>query len=156
VLYRFSGRRLSDNTIRRVTEPVGQGLREQEKKAVAHAWETDEPVRAAKAVECLPVAVDGTTVCTEKGAWREVKSGVSYETKAVPGEEPQAVRPSSVSRFDPARECGHEVWLEAARRGASQAKKVVILGDGRVWIWNLYAENFPTCASAPTVQYRER
>jgi hypothetical protein len=143
VLYRLSGLRVSDSTLRRVTEQMGQGLREQQKKAVAHAWENHEPVPAAKTVQCLHVAVDGTTVCTEKGAWREVNSGVIYETKARAGEEPRAVRPSYVSTFDPAREFGHEVWLEAARRGASQAQHVVTLGDGSVWIWNLYAENFP-------------
>lgn len=143
LLQRLSGLRVSDSTIRRVTEAMGAELEQQQKAELAQAWQAPETVPVKRAVSVLHVAVDGTTVRTERGPKREVKSGVVYETKKSARGEPRAVRPSYVSTFDPAPDFGHEVWLEALRRGAHTADVVVTLGDGSVWIWNLYAENFP-------------
>jgi hypothetical protein len=143
ILHRLSGWRVSDSTLRRVTEAMGVEMEQQQKEELKQAWHAPETVPVKRAVPVLHVAVDGTTVRTERGPKREVKSGVVYETKKSPRGEPRAVRPSYVSTFDHAHDFGHEVWLEAVRRGARTADVVVTLGDGSVWIWNLYAENFP-------------
>ncbi|MCZ7574983.1 MAG: hypothetical protein M5U01_41060 [Ardenticatenaceae bacterium] len=38
---------------------------------------------------------------------------------------------------------GRLLWLEADRRGVTQANAVVVIGDGADWIWRLAAEHFP-------------
>lgn len=38
---------------------------------------------------------------------------------------------------------GPRLFTEAVRRGFEQARRVVVLGDGAVWIWNLASEHFP-------------
>lgn len=36
----------------------------------------------------------------------------------------------------------HQLYAEALRRGLSQAKQVLVLADGAVWIWNLIDDRF--------------
>lgn len=36
----------------------------------------------------------------------------------------------------------HQLYAEALRRGLSQAKQVLILADGAIWIWNLAQDRF--------------
>jgi hypothetical protein len=38
---------------------------------------------------------------------------------------------------------GKRLYMEAADRGVSSAEKVVVIGDGAKWIWNLADEHFP-------------
>jgi len=38
---------------------------------------------------------------------------------------------------------GRALWLEGYRRGVTQAKEVVAIGDGTHWIWALVEEHFP-------------
>ena len=38
---------------------------------------------------------------------------------------------------------GCALWLEGYRRGVSEAKEVVAIGDGAHWIWKLVEEHFP-------------
>jgi hypothetical protein len=40
-------------------------------------------------------------------------------------------------------ELKRQLWAEAMRHGLSQAKDVLIIADGAVWIWNLAADRFP-------------
>ncbi len=153
VLEEFSGIWVSESTMQKVTEQVGQQIRAEQKEEVERAWERKAVVRRAEAVKAerkkgkiLHIAVDGTTVCTDNGTWREVKNGVIYETRCKEGkkgQEVRAVKASYVSTFDKAEAFGKELWVEAARREAPECDKVVVLGDGSVWIWNLYAEHFP-------------
>jgi hypothetical protein len=45
--------------------------------------------------------------------------------------------------FECAQEFGLRVRREAQRRGAGRARKLVFLGDGAPWIWELQRVNFP-------------
>jgi hypothetical protein len=38
---------------------------------------------------------------------------------------------------------GLRLYTEALRRGLDQAKRVIVLGDGAPWIWNIADEHFP-------------
>jgi hypothetical protein len=40
-------------------------------------------------------------------------------------------------------ELKRQLWAEAMRHGLGQAKEVLIVADGAVWIWNLAADRFP-------------
>jgi hypothetical protein len=50
---------------------------------------------------------------------------------------------SYMATFEPAESFGRYAELAARRRGSDQAAKVVILGDGAGWIWNLADRHFP-------------
>ena len=45
--------------------------------------------------------------------------------------------------IETAEEFGRRIYTEAWQRGLGRAAKVVILGDGGVWIWNLAEHHFP-------------
>jgi hypothetical protein len=45
--------------------------------------------------------------------------------------------------FETAEEFGGRIRLEALRRGLARAVKIVFLGDGAAWIWELARVNFP-------------
>lgn len=40
-------------------------------------------------------------------------------------------------------ELKRQLWAEAMRHGLGQAKEVLVVADGAVWIWNLVADRFP-------------
>lgn len=48
-----------------------------------------------------------------------------------------------VGGFESAPDFGTRVRAEARRRGLGQAAKVVFIGDGAAWIWELARVNFP-------------
>ena len=48
-----------------------------------------------------------------------------------------------VASFETAADFGHRLHREALRRNLLQAGKVIILGDGALWIWDLVAIHFP-------------
>jgi len=50
---------------------------------------------------------------------------------------------SYLATFEPVDHFGSLVYAQARRRGSSQAKQMVVLGDGAPWIWNLASEHFP-------------
>jgi len=112
--------------------------------------EAAEPVEAAPGL--LVVQADGVMVRYRPQAWHEVKVGV------VAGwERGRLVAPSYVAAREPAEHFGPRLLAEAARRGAltvvgweggrtgpglAVLRRVVVLGDGAVWIWQLAAEHF--------------
>jgi hypothetical protein len=50
---------------------------------------------------------------------------------------------SYVGAIETAEAFGPRIYGEAVRRGLYQAKRVVVLGDGAPWIWNIAGEHFP-------------
>ena len=140
------------NTCKEATEGVGQVIAEKEQEAVEAAWDVRSsvlPPLPEKIPERLYVSIDGTTVHTREGGWREIKVGAFYTTKAVvPKKRPEQleVRAQEISFYtdfaDP-QAFGCALWLEGYRRGVSEAKEVVAIGDGAHWIWKLVEEHFP-------------
>jgi len=50
---------------------------------------------------------------------------------------------SYVAVIQSAEKFGQLTYAEAVRRGLTHAQKVVVIGDGAPWIWNIAAEHFP-------------
>ena len=78
---------------------------------------------------------------------REAKLGCVF-TQTKPDEqtglpERDADSTTYTGSFEVAEEFGARVRLEALRRGLARALKVVFLGDGAAWIWELARVNFP-------------
>lgn len=78
---------------------------------------------------------------------REVKLGAIF-TQTQTDEEGLPARDHAsttyVGSFETAADFGLRVRQEARRRGLGRALKVVFIGDGAAWIWELARVNFPT------------
>lgn len=78
---------------------------------------------------------------------REVKLGSVFtqttvdEATGLPLRDPNAT--TYVGSFETAQDFGLRIRREALRRGMGRALKIVFLGDGAAWIWELARVNFP-------------
>jgi hypothetical protein len=82
----------------------------------------------------------------DRARTREVKLGCVF-TQTTIDQEGKPVRDSAstsyVGAIETAEEFGPRIYTEAVRRGIGGAEKVVLLGDGAIWITNLGEEHFP-------------
>lgn len=152
LLAEHAGVELGVETVRRHSERAGTALADAEDAATALVEQTREatgPVDPAPGE--LVVELDGVMARYQDG-WHEVKIG------AVGGVVDRAATALSyvAAREGPDR-FGPRLVAEAARRGAldvvgwdgpvrgrglARLRRVVILGDGARWIWELAAEHF--------------
>lgn len=78
---------------------------------------------------------------------REAKLGCVFtqtrpdEETGLPVRDPDST--TYVGSFECAEVFGGRIRREALRRGLGQARKIVFLGDGAAWIWELARVNFP-------------
>ncbi len=76
-------------------------------------------------------------------SWHEVKSAIVFRLE----ERVAGCRPQILSKYwaawrgDP-YELGRRVHAEALRRGLVQARRVFVIADGGVWIWNIVEDRF--------------
>ena len=77
---------------------------------------------------------------------REVKIGCLF-TQTTLDQQGRPVRDEAsttyVGAIATAETFGLRLYTEALRRGLDQAKRVIVLGDGAPWIWNIADEHFP-------------
>jgi hypothetical protein len=127
--------------------------------AVATQLEAGSPASTAP-IPILYAEVDGTGVpmvaeelagrpgkqADGSAKTREVKLGAIF-TQTRTDAEGRPVRDHQsttyVGGFEAAPDFGGRVRAEALRRGLGQAAKVVFIGDGAAWIWELARVNFP-------------
>ncbi len=152
LLARLTGLTVSPETVRAHTERVGAALEAAQQTAAAEVQSTREaaaPIDSAPGM--LVIETDGVMVRYLDG-FHEVKLGL------VGGQvEGTLERPSYLALRASPDAFGPRLLAEAARRGAlevvgwegsvtgrglAKLRKVVVLGDGAVWIWNLAAEHF--------------
>jgi hypothetical protein len=152
-LEQLTGLRLSAETLRQYCERAGAVLEAAQPAAIAHVQASGE---AAEAVDTAPgtllVEADGGMVRYRHTGWHEVKVGLV--AGCVDG---RLQAPSYVAAREEAAAFGPRLLTEAARRGAlavvrwegprtgaglAVLRRVVVLGDGAVWIWHLAAEHF--------------
>jgi len=143
---------ISPNSCKAATETLGQTIAAQEDQAVTEAWKSKQPILPPLPTtipDRLYVSMDGTMVHTHEGGWKEMRLGAVYTTTAVPSKKrPESldIRAHDASYYadfaDPTS-FGQRLWVEAYRRGVSQTKEVVAIGDGAHWIWDQVHEHFP-------------
>jgi len=85
-----------------------------------------QPDGTAKTREAKLCAVFTQTKCDEEGLPQRDHNSTTY-----------------VGSFEPAEAFGLRARREAQRRGAGRAEKIVFLGDGAAWVWELKRVNFP-------------
>ncbi len=125
------------------------------------SWLQQRPASIPDPVpDVMYVSYDGTGVPTTKSETidrkgkqpdgsskgREVKLGCVFtQLRAVKGEPPDRDPDSTtyVASFDESVDFGGIIRREATLRGMAYARKVVVLGDGAPWIWEVARVNFP-------------
>jgi hypothetical protein len=90
--------------------------------------------------EVLYLAADGIQTPLQGGSWKEMKVGVVQSTFR-DGRVDQASR--YVNFLGDCETFGEQWEALAISAGSLQAKRVVVLGDGAAWIWNLAQKRFP-------------
>lgn len=143
-LARLCGLPVSASQVQQVTEGVGRTWDAEEAATVRRAWQTGDLPAVEQQAPWLLVTLDGVMVAEQDG-YHEVRCG------AIAGAEPPTtdqgapaiaawryvVTPADVTTF------GRRVALEAGRQGLATAERVLVVGDGAHWIWNLADEHFP-------------
>jgi hypothetical protein len=131
-LARRFGLDLCYKQVQRVAEKTGGLMAKHEKAQATLAVSPDCAVVSAESPEILTISADGLMVHSD-GSWQEMKVGT------ILGERGR----SSIATMSRCEEFGNLLYLEALRRGVGNAKRVVFVADGAVWIWNLVAKHFP-------------
>jgi hypothetical protein len=156
----YAGIEVNAKEIERVSEGVGQALEAWSIQERAEVLAQPEPLRLVKPVPVLYVSADGTGIpmtreelLGRKGKQpdgsaktREAKLGCVFtqtttDAQGFPIRDPAST--SFVGAIEPAEEFGWRLYLEALRRGLSQAQRIVFLGDGAEWVKNLAQMHFP-------------
>ena len=158
-LEELAGIGVKTKQVERISEELGTQIEAR--------WKQErEFILSGKVVPLLPaapklyIAMDGTGVPvvpreTEgrrgkdesgKAKTREAKVGCVF-TQTKVDEEGYPLRDEGsttyVGAIERAEAFGRRIYAEAVRRGLGQAKKVIVLGDGGVWIWGIVEEHFP-------------
>lgn len=156
-LEELAGIRVTAKQVERVAERIGQQVE-------ALKEEPSAPVRSGrvivlKTIPTLYLAYDGTGVPVvaretegrpgkqgSQARTREAKLGCVFtQTRLDEQGQPErdAGSTSYVGAIESAEPFGRRIYREAVRRGLEQAQRVVVLGDGAVWIWKIAEEHFP-------------
>jgi hypothetical protein len=159
------GIEVDDSTLHAHVQRVGQVARQRSSDRIEHALEpATRPQVVARAAHelqgrefSLVIMLDGW-MARERGeqwgakppealaqrvAWHEVKSAIVFRLE----ERLDGARPQILSKYwaawrgDP-QELGRRVHAEALRRGLAQARRVFVVADGGVWIWNIVEDRF--------------
>ena len=156
-LEELAGIEVKTKQVERVSERLGEQI---ENMAVAERQRVlSARLLPFESVATLYVAIDGTGVpmvpretegrtgknAPARAKTREVKLGCVF-TQTTVDDKGHPVRDEEsttyVGAIETAEEFGDRIYTEAVRRGLRRAGKVVVLGDGAVWIWNLAQEHF--------------
>lgn len=159
LLFELGGIRVTAKEVERVSEAVGSEILAREERKIASALQ-GEAAGSAEAPAILYLAADGTGVPVLKretegrkgksadgvARTREAKLGAVFTSSGTDEEGKPAREPGSTSyvgKIEPVDQFGERFYAEAARRGLNQARRVVMLGDGAPWVWNLCDLHFP-------------
>lgn len=164
----LAGVRVDAKDVERVAEAVGRDILARQEHAIPHALEGHSPA-PAQSPDTLYIADDGTGVPMRRketqgrpgkhpdgiARTREAKLGALFTQVTTDGEgHPirEARSTTYVGKIESADTFGPRLFAEATRRGLEHARRVAVLGDGAVWIWNLADEYFP--GAVQIVDYR--
>jgi hypothetical protein len=138
---------VSDNTIRKQTQQIGQKQAQLEaewiRQSQDEAWLQERERTMSAVPQRLYGSLDGAQVPVGQ-EWRELKTLSWYQVAEVYGQaEPKAQAISYHSAIAPAEEFGRLLWATGVRRLADKAQELIFVCDGAVWIWKLISHYFP-------------
>ena len=155
----LAGVQVSVKAVERQAEDIGSDLAEQEESGRRQAELRGFPPVAGEPLATLYIEMDGTGIPVTAAAaaghagkdagvarTREVKLGCVF-TQTQLDAEGRPVRDERSTTYTGAIEdaaaFGQRIYHEAWRRGLHRAERVVVIGDGAAWIWNLSHIYFP-------------
>jgi hypothetical protein len=103
------------------------------------------PATDLAAGKTLMVAIDGCQA-PQRDGWHEVKVATVYvnETRCrKTSGRGKVLSKEYVASLADAEGFGRQLWRRAQQWQVERARRVVCMGDGAPWIWNLAAEHFP-------------
>ncbi len=145
LLERFAGVTVSAHKLHALVAREGQRAQPLlEQQRAAPERRTAAAIAPEQPGPCY-VAIDGGMVPVER-RWQEAKRGCVFEASSrvavSRGRHALVHRQVVAVRGGPAA-LAQRLWPRAQAAGVEGARRVVVLGDGAVWIWNLAAELFP-------------
>ena len=161
MLEEICGIYVSGKDTERIAEAVGAAIEAKNAKKIEEAFSLNGAgLSAGTNIPIMYIEFDGTGVPVMKretsgrkgkqedgtAKTREAKLGCIF-TQTELNEKLEPVRDKNSTTYFGAIETsdgfGKRLYMEAAQRGVASAAKVVVLGDGAKWIWNLADEHFP-------------
>lgn len=156
-LEELAGIVVKTKAVERVSEAIGHDV-ERFHQAERQAALSGK-LESIEAVDTLYIAMDGTGAPvvpreTEgrkskdengRAKTREAKLGCVF-TQTAMDDQGRPLRDAHsttyVGAIETTEQFGPRIYAEAVRRGLKRAKRVVVLGDGAPWIWNIADEHF--------------
>lgn len=156
----YAGLEVSAKDVERVAEATGEQIEGWESSQRPGILNRQQPPVSEQATAVMYIEMDGTGVPMVSGALagrkgkqpdgsaktREVKLGCVF-TQTGTDEKGRPMRDAASTSFvgaiEPAEAFGARLEAEALRRGLDQARKVVLLADGALWVWNIAELRFP-------------
>jgi hypothetical protein len=161
MLTELCGIYVSSKDTERIAEAVGTAIEAENTKQIEAAFVLSEEVQpAGTRILIMYIEFDGTGVPVMKrettgrkgkqedgtAKTREAKLGCIF-TQTGLNEKDEPVRDKNSTTYfgaiETSEEFGKRLYMEAVQRGVTNARIVVVLGDGARWIWNLAYEHFP-------------
>jgi hypothetical protein len=151
--------------IQRLAQSAGQRAEAQTEQRVSSAFDLQKRKEVIRQAELelvgerfsMVLMLDGTmlrfrgqdwgmkpaSASGERVAWHELKAGVIIRIpESTTGKRRKLAKYYVASDGTP-ESVGRRLYAEALRRGLEQARRVYVIADGAVWIWNLAEEHFP-------------
>jgi len=151
---------VTTKSVERTAEAIGENIAAREQLEIGRAVQLDLPIVLVATVPALYVQMDGTGIPAvpketvgrqgktegQPSHTREVKLGcvftqTSWDEEGFPIRDPGST--TYTGAIETAEQFGKRIYLEAWNRGSSRAEKLVVMGDGAEWIWNLADQHFP-------------
>jgi len=159
-LQMLAGIEVTTKAVERTAEEIGADIARCDQKEIDRAVQLQLPLEIGPKVPILYILMDGTGIPVRKSETegrqgktegqpartREVKLGCVF-TQTGLDEEGYPIRDLAsttyVGAIETAEEFGKRMYVEAWKRGWSDADKKVVIGDGAEWIRNITDQHFP-------------
>lgn len=132
--------KISAASMQKVTKNIGNILVTKEDQKIE---KPDKYKESVKKVDLMAISMDGAMINTKDG-WKEVKTGVVYELKEKNGKL-KSLNKSYISRIENCNDFSKRIKEEARRRHYLDVNKLIVIGDGARWIWDLAEKEFTNC-----------
>ena len=156
VLSKTMGVYINESQLKKIVDYVGSRVHNKQMKKAEESYNKPEiamsviPEREKRDLT-LYITTDGSAVNTriqdEDGStWKEMKLGMTFLDEDIKKKKDGTFRIKNkeyVAYLGSVNEFKKLLFESAIKAGYGKVKKVVVLGDGAIWIWNMCKELFP-------------